>query len=214
MEMNNLIPEVTLKKLIDYFIDNLTEDYLYLLFGNVELGGYKFFEEAKQIFLSPSDYPRKVETHLFFNRERAPLPTIHIGMPGETPGPGDGISFDPSIIVDESLEGRSRETFTRTYSARHSIVLTSLNTFEVLVMYYTLKSFFQGNYVLLEMNGFRNPKFSGEDIMFGPDIVPTPLYSRRFLIDSFQEYEAPSIETEVIPKSINLEFISNCTKNE
>lgn len=211
MGMNNLIPEVTLKKLIDFFIDNLTEDYLYLLFGNAELGGYKFFEEAKQIFLSPNDYPRKVETHLFFNRERAPLPTIHIGMPGETPGPGDSIGVDPSTFTDETL-GKYRETFTRTYSARHSIVLTSLNTFEVLIMYYTLKSFFQGNYILLEMNGFRNPKFSGEDIMFGPDIVPTPLYSRRFLIDSFQEYEAPSIEANVIPKSIELEFTNSCTK--
>lgn len=212
MGMNNLIPEVTLKRLIDFFIDNLTEDYLYLLFGNTELNGYRFFEEAKQIFLSPSDYPRRVETHLFFNRERAPLPTIHIGMPGETPGEGDGIGFDPSTVIDGFLEDHYRDTFTRTYSARHSIVLTSLNTFEVLVMYYTLKSFFQGNYILLELNGFKNPKFSGEDIMFGPDITPTPLYSRRFLIDSFQEYEAPSIDTKIIPKSIELEFVNNCTK--
>lgn len=208
--MNNFIPEVTLKKLIDYFLDSIDIDYLYTLFGNIELNGYRFFDEAKQLFLSSSDNPRKVKSNIFFNRDCAQEPTIHIGMPGEFPGQADGIGFDPGTIKDSQYgEGQYRSTYTRTYSTRYGIVFTSSNTFEVLIMYYTLKAFFQGNFMLLEANGFRNPKFSGEDIILGPDIIPYPIYSRRILIDSFQEFEAPSIEIETEITDIN--FINNCT---
>lgn len=208
--MDNFIPEITLKKLIDYFLSSLTEDYLYSLFGSIELNGYRFFDEARHIFLSSDDYPRKVKSNIFFNRDRAQEPTIHIGMPGETPGKADGIGFDPGILEGGGLVGgQYRESYTRTYSTRHSIVFTSSNTFEVLIMYYALKAFFQGNFILLEENGFKNPSFSGEDIILGSDIIPEPIYSRRLLIDSFQEFEAPSIEVKDSVTEIN--FINNCS---
>lgn len=207
--MNSFIPEVTLKKLIDYFLDNLKEDYLHILFGDLELNGYRFFDEAKQLFLSSNDTPRKVKSNIFFNRDCAQEPTIHISMPGEIPGQADGIGFDPGFVEDAQLgEGQLRNTYTRTFSTRYGIVLTSSNTFEVLVMYHTLKAFFQGNYMLLEANGFKNPKFSGEDIVLGSDIIPYPIYSRRILIESFQEFEAPSLE--ISDTISDIDFISNC----
>lgn len=208
--MGYLIPEIALKKIVDYFLKSLTEDYLDLLFGDAKLDNYVFSKEAKQIFLSPEDYPRKVKSNLFFNRERAIEPTIHIGLPGELPGPADGLGFDEEIDRD----GDSLRDFThRTYSARYGLVFTSSNTFEVLIMYYTLKSLFQGNVGLLEANGFSNPKFSGEDIVLGSDIIPCPIYSRRMLIESFQDFKAPSLETGEKPIT-NIEFINNCSNGK
>lgn len=194
------IPEKVLKTTLDYFLSNITSKYLEAIFGNSSLEGYNYLENSKSIFLKSTHSKRKIETHLFFNRERVGLPTIHIGMPSESEGQGNGISYDS----DEEVEGSVFRNYgNRTYTARYSIVFTSNNTFEVLIMYLVVKSFLIGNVSILELNGLRNPKFSGADILLN-DVISPDIYSRALYIECLYETHAP--ELELSEKVNNIEF--------
>jgi hypothetical protein len=207
------LPEQKLKSIIDFILKNLTEDYLSRLFGSLKIGDYSYFENAKEIFLKGADSPRKVICNLFFNRDRQGLPTIHISMNQEMLGQGNGLGFDPGSLdlgVDPQLGvGTFVDTTSRSYSSRFNIIFTSDNTFEVLIMYNTLKAFLQGNYQLLELNGLRNVSFSGQDIVFTDHLMPTTIYSRGFAVDCLYEFEAPSFEIkEQGPEEVKI--ITNC----
>lgn len=186
-----VIPESILKKLVDYSLKNVTFEYLEKIFKNVpSLGDYNFLDNAKALLLPKSTSSRKVESHLFFNRERCLLPTVHIGLPSEQIGLGNGLSFDPS---DEEDDTEYINYHTRSFSSRYKIIFTSNNTFEVLIMYIFFRSVFIGNVHLLEMNGLQNPKFSGGDIVLTDYMIPAEIYSRALFIDCNYDFTAPSL---------------------
>lgn len=199
------LPEQKIKALVDFALANLTQDYLYKLFGGMTFGdgSYQYFENAVALFLKREDNPRKVECNVFFNKDRQGLPTIHIAMNQDYLGDGNGLGFDPGADFDSMMTcNETEETYTRMYSARYNIIFTSDNTFEVLIMYNVIKAFFQGNYHLLEFNGLRNPKFSGNDIILTDYLISPNIYSRAFMIDCLYEFTAPKLnlsgETNVV----------------
>lgn len=186
-----VIPESILKKLVDYSLKNVTFEYLEKIFKDVpSLGDYNFLDNAKALLLPKSTSSRKIESHLFFNRERCLLPTVHIGLPSEQIGLGNGLGFDPS---DEEDGVEYINYHTRSFSSRYKIIFTSNNTFEVLIMYIFFRSVFIGNVHLLEMNGLYNPKFSGGDIVLTDYLIPAEIYSRALFIDCNYDFTAPSL---------------------
>lgn len=210
-----ILPEQKLKGIIDFILSNITEDYLYRLFGTLQMGDYNYFENANEIFLKRTDSQRKVLCNIFFNRDRQGLPTIHIAMNQEYLGEGNGIGFDPGIIDStddiQLSEGTYLDSTSRSYSSRYNIIFTSDNTFEVLIMYNTIKAFLQGNFGILELNGLRNVKFSGQDIMLNELLGPMNIYSRGFVIECLYEFVAPAMEIKE-NNLIDIKFITNCGK--
>lgn len=190
------LPEQKLKALVDFALANITQDYLYKLFGGMTFGdsSYQYFENAVALFLKREDNPRKIACNVFFNKDRQGLPTIHIAMNSDYIGEGNGLGFDPGESYN-SLQGcyQIEETYTRTYSSRFNIIFTSDNTFEVILMYNVIKAFFQGNYHLLELNGLMNVKFSGNDIILTDYLISPNIYSRAFMIDCLYEFTAPKL---------------------
>ena len=200
------IPEAVLKQLIDHFFDwtvdnHLTskkeESYLWFLFGDKKLGKYDYYKNAVAIFSKDDDHPRKIETHLFFNRERFSLPTIHIGLPGEQLSNANGVGYDFTFkdqrVFNDPLkyiDSRSRH-----FHSRFNIVCTSDNTFEVLIIYNWLKAAIIGNVDLFEMNGLQNTIISGNDIILDESIAPNFIYSRALAVDVMYETIAPSFQT-------------------
>ena len=199
-----VIPESILKKLVDFSLKNVTFEYLEKIFKDVpSLGDYDFLQNAKAILLPKSTSSRKIESHLFFNRERCLLPTVHIGLPSEQLGLGNGLGFDPS---DEDDNNFYTNYHTRSFSARYKIIFTSNNTFEVLIMYIFFRSVLIGNIHFLEMNGLQNPKFSGGDIVLTDYMIPAEIYSRALFIDCNYDFTAPSLDSSDKIKDIKTEL--------
>lgn len=187
-----LIPERQIKLIIDLVLNKIDEQYLLSVFGDQKLGVYDFFENAKTIFLKKQDNPRLIESHLFFNRDRAALPTVHLSLPSEVMSGDNGINFESEVEFSESDPTLFREISSKSYGGKYNIIFTSNNTFEVLIMYNVFKSFFQGNISLLELNGLRNVKISGNDIILNEGIVPEGVYSRVFSLECVYTFRAPS----------------------
>lgn len=186
-----MLPEIQIKKLLDFFINKVDENYLNKLFGELQIGSYSFSENAKKIFLRGSESDRQIETHIFFNHDRAHLPTVHINLPSENMGGDNGIDWDTDVFQAE-CEDKAYRASSRTYTAKFNLIFTSNNTFEVLIMYYVIKSVIQGNIVLLSENGLQNPKLSGSDIIFNEGFMPQSIYSRALSIDCMYRSQALS----------------------
>lgn len=189
-----LIPEIILKKLVDTILTKIDSEFLYLIFEECKLNNYNFYENAVSIFLKKKDSQRAIETHLFFNRDRANLPTIHLNMPSESHGGDTGNTLDGTEErFDSPTSLDYRVISTRGYQAKFSMIFTSDNTFEVAIMYNVMKMAFQGNMNLLEQNGLRNAKLSGGDIIFNDGLMPMGIYAKALNIDCIYSYEAPSL---------------------
>jgi hypothetical protein len=218
------IPEQKLKSIIDYVLKVVNDDYntqtdkqksiLYKLFGTQVLKDYNYYNNAVALFVRGVDSARKVECHLFFNRDRAAIPTVHIGLPSENPGSMDGVGFDAGVNISEyDVNGDKFKTSTRSFHAKYNIVCTSNNTFETLLIYNLLKSILIGNIHLFELNGLRNPKFSGGDIMLDDRLMPSEIYARAFFVDV--DYETTSYDINSLDTSItSLEFEGDLTSED
>lgn len=193
-----IIPEVQIKKIIDYILKKICVDsrYIQRVFDSVKLDDWNFVENAKKLFDQDPKNPNRVESFLFFNQNRAGLPTIHIVLPGEMPGGDLGLGFDrgeelsicnPEVII---------KTQNRVFSAKYGIVFTSKNTLETIIMYNLFKSFFIGNDNFLHLNGVSNVKLSGNDIILEQDLIPVNIYSRTLNIEFLYEVEGISINEE------------------
>lgn len=196
------VPEVKLKNIVDYCLDYLRDNYngvsdknmsyLYTVLEGIDLDGYDYFENAVHILTKSKANPRFIETHLFLNPNRFTLPTIHIGLPNENPGP-HGLGFDTLYNFGQMEDLTNNSVSERAFNSRFNLVFTSDNTNEVLIMYYVMRACLIGNVEFLEMNGLRNPSFSGADILLNQDIAPQT-YARALHIDCFYELTAPSFK--------------------
>lgn len=197
-----MLPEIQIKKLLDFFINQIDEKYLYCLFGELNLGDYNFNENAKSIFLKQIESSRLIETHIFFNHDRAHLPTVHINLPSENMGGDNGIDWDNMEKPLNCTEGILKIT-PKSYISKFNLIVTSNNTFEVLIMYTVLKSLIQGNISVLELNGIRNVKISGSDIIFNEGFMPQSIFSRALTLDCTYTFEGLSLkEIEPIKRVI------------
>lgn len=197
------IPEQTVKAVVDYILKFLREDYrekadkkdsyLYLLFGQYENNSsYDYWKNSVALLTRNSDHPRTIETHFFLNRNRFSLPTIHVTINSDANG-ADGLGFDQSYIEEGTSGGR--ETAQREINTRFQIVVTSDNTFEVLIMYHALKCCLIGNNHLLTLNGLQNPSIKGGDIILNDSLNPQGVYARAIFLDCFYTIKAPSFES-------------------
>ena len=202
-----LIPEIKLKRIIDSWLLAVENDYniqtdeknsfLYKIFSGNVLGTYDFFTQAKALIIRSTDHPRKLQTRIFFDSTRASIPTIHITLPSDSPY-SDSIGFNPNygdaLFTDDNTGFQIQRN--RNFNTRFNVVATSDNTFEVLILYYLLKAMIVGNYETLELNGLRNVKISGQDLMIDPHLMPSNVFMRGLILDIFYEFTVPQINLE------------------
>jgi len=192
--MHNMLPEIQIKKLLDFFINQVSEKYLYQLFGEYTLDDYSFYDNARKIFLRKQESDRLIQTHIFFNHDRAHLPTIHLNLPSENMGGDNGVDWDFDLQKSRCEDNIVYKVAPRSYGGKFNLIFTSSNTFEVLIMYYVIKSMIQGNIGLVEENGLRNVKVSGSDIIFNEGFMPQSIYSRALTLDCIYTFEGISFQ--------------------
>lgn len=211
------MPDIKLKAVLDAILGKIRSDYvdagvksttfLYKMYNGLVSGNYVFLDEAVKIFTRTGDDPRIIDTRLLFDRERVSLPTIHVTIPSEEPH-GDGIGQDDGYVAN-TLDAESSapnqtmtEYYTRGYNTKFELIITGSNSFEVVLIFTTLKAALINNVESLEVNGFRNPKISGGDLKINEQLTPNA-YMRVLNLSSYFELIIPKFDSIAIVNSIN-----------
>lgn len=198
------IPEIQLKSIIDALISTLKTNYeaniadetksiLYKFFNGNAAGIFNYFTEAKKLFLRDDSDQRKLDSRLFFDRERANIPTVHITLPNESPK-SDGIGVDAGYQPeDRDDDDTFNYTYTRGFATQYNIIITSDNTFEVILIYHALKAMLIKVFDSLELMGFRDPRISGGDLNINPDLVPPGIFVRNISLSIYYEQDISAL---------------------
>jgi len=198
-----LMPEIILKKLIDGILIYIKQDYnkytdksksiLYNYFNGQVYGKFDYYQQAVDLFINRGvEHQRKLETRIFFDSDRAGIPTIHITLPNENPakdGLGMGEGYADPVIID----GKQHEQYTRTFDTMFHVVITSDNTFEVLLIYHLLRGMLVSVFDSLELSGFMNVMIGGQDVQINSELVPKGIFFRSVTVKFEYEITVPSI---------------------
>lgn len=208
------MPEVKLKTIIDSILNKIKSDYvdagnksttfLYKMYNGYIVGNYNFLENAVKIFNRTTDDPRTIDTRLLYDRERSSLPTIHVTIPSES-NHMDGLGQDEGYTANTANDDGTTltEYYTRGYKAKFELVITGSNSFEVILIFYTLKAALINNIESLELNGFRNPKIYGGGLNINDGLQPVA-YLRILNLDSFFELVVPKFDSVNIVNNIKI----------
>lgn len=198
-----LIPEIQLFTIIQKLLGALKSDFnnhadktqtlLFRMFDGKKIGKFDFFEQGKEIFVDRlPEHPRQLKTRLFFDTERASLPTIHITLPSEATG-ASGIGTDEGFESALHAGGKFTPVLTRRFDLQYNIITTSDNVFEVILIYYTLRALLISTFTQLEFEGLSNPKLSGQDLRLYQEIIPRNVFARAIGLSVSYEDSSPSL---------------------
>lgn len=173
--------------------------WLYKLFNGHHVENYNFFQQAKQVFTQSIDSPRVLDVRLFFDSERAHMPTIHINLPSENEGE-NGIGIDEGFTdaLYDSDTNRFQRTYTRRYDATYNLIITSDNPFEVVMIYHFLKLIMVATMDHIQLSGLENPKTGGQDLHLNSDLIPAGVYMRGLTLSFSYDISVPSIFSDDI----------------
>ena len=208
-----MIPDIALHEVIKSCLLAIRADYstygstpsdtlLYKLLNSVkspDTGKYKWFEESVEIFITRNEnHPKFLDTRLFFDRERAAIPTIHIMLSGEGAGK-NGIGMDLGFNPEQVIGGSFRQVLNRQFDINANIVVTSDNTFETVIIYHVIKSMIISLSTHIQLLGFISPDVSGRDITISQDLVPAGIFARVLNFTASYELEVPeSVLSQII----------------
>lgn len=211
------IPILKIKKIVDLILAFITTDYtnqtvktnsfLYRVIGDNDDNGFDYYAQAVSIFTKISSDKRKLETRLGFDPDRAMLPTIHIRQPSKIKGKSDGIGL-------VGLEGFTNEDDTITpqarvsYSSRFELMVTSINSMEVIIIAEILESALLASYESL--TGIDQwvdlINFDTKEMIMMNDSLPKPIFSISIGVNtSFEKNNIPKLYTEKNIQTIEFE---------
>jgi hypothetical protein len=84
-----------------------------------------------------------------------------------------------------------RETTSRRFSVHYNAVVTSNNSYEVVLLYHILKACFLSYDNSLEVSGLQEIKISGQDLQLMEEIVPANCFTRALGIELTYELTVP-----------------------
>jgi hypothetical protein len=197
------VPELKLLSILKDVIKFIKEDtkansaneknsFLYKMFYGLKVDDYDFYESSKEMFLRSLDHPRPIQVNMFFNQERAHIPTIHITLPGKSTD-YNGIGIDDGYqddFFDETTK-LSYPVYTRTFNTKFNVVVTSDNTYEVLIIFNVLESILISSLTSIELNGLLNARLGGFDLQINSENIPMNIFARALSIDFAYEINIP-----------------------
>jgi len=224
-----ILPEVVLQNICSKLLKIVKQDYaeneeketiLFRMFHQTygqedELTGQKFLEnldkglykQAKALFLEDDEsHPNFIKVRLFFERNRATLPTLHITLPSEVVGPYNSIGtgegdYPTQYNKDSSLYF---PFYSRNFTANYFIVCTSQSPLQTIMLYGVVQHLFISAIPALETLGFTNVKLGGNDLRPYEELQANPLYIRGLSIAFDVDKKAPALIAGRIIKDIKL----------
>lgn len=217
MENKLQIPEIILYNILSYILkiirkdlnENIEEETIFykLFYGtNFPNLNLDFYSNAKELFLRDKSHPRYLDIRMFFNADRASIPTIHLNLPSDS-DIGGGLGVDEGYNGNNfnSIENTISENHTRNFNAVYNIIITSDNSDEVLIIYHSIRAFLISMMDIIDLNGLRNPKLGGSDLQINPELIPPNIFIRNISLNCFYEITIPSIIKNKIINLIQIE---------
>jgi hypothetical protein len=143
---------------------------------------FVYYDQAQAILLRTNDQSRRLECTVGYNTERVNIPTIHIILPEEDKGDGNGIGFNEGDYPTQDYTTDYREVYNYVLSANYNLLVTSDNSGEVILIYNFLKYCFVSLHAHLENMNLQNIRFGGADLQMQNDLVPTNVFHRTFRV--------------------------------
>ena len=213
-----LMPEVVLYDLLNNIIKLLRADLtqhsganesnslLYRIMGLNEQGNpmrlsyYNFFKQARKILMTKDN----LKVYYGYNLSTTTGVDICILLPSEQGKTAVGAD-EGYLQTDEGEQGAEtvQNYNVQTFESNYQLMITSNNALEVLTVYTLLKSALLMLIDQLELYGFRNPRFSGQDIVMQEDLIPVPLFHKVLNIEFTYEH--------VVPQAIQAELVKGLT---
>lgn len=217
MENKLQIPEILLYNVIDTILKTIRKDLLdnveekntifYKLFYGTKFENLNldFYSNAKDIFSRDKSHPRFLDLRMFFNADRANIPTIHLNLPSESDiGGGVGVDAGYNGTNYDPISQTISQNHTRTFNTIYNIIITSDNSDEVLIIYHALRAFMVSLLDIIDLNGLRNPKLGGADLQINPELIPPHIFIRAISLNCFYELTIPSLIKEQIINKIKI----------
>lgn len=168
-----------------------TKTILYRLLGvdeddePIQMNLYNYFKQAKKIIKNKNN----LSVNFGYNQKVVKLLSLHIILPSE--------QATAAIGEDEGyIEDDDRMYLTQTYECNYQVMITSVNSAEVNVIYNVLKSMLLMLVPQLELLGLRVPHFSGNDIIMQDDLTPVPIFHKVLNIGFKYEHNVPQLLTK------------------
>jgi hypothetical protein len=184
---------------------NKTQSLLYSILGTNQLQKYNLYEQAQAVFLAKKDSPRALDVNMFFNANRAAIPTIHITLPSETLST-NGLGTDEGFIPADQTAQTYNFPFTRRFRTKYNIIITSDNTNEVICIYHMLRACFIGLIPYFSVTGLEDPKLNGGDIQLNSSLVPPHVFMRAIGIEFDYEVSVPQLQSNPLTKDLIANF--------
>lgn len=180
--MSLLLPDIEIVNALNTVLNVLRQDYtqyeqtsqqsrslLYLMFGNVVLGEYDFFQNVKELILTTPESPRHIEAKLSFDHNtQQTTPTIWVGLPSENNrnnslGVGEGIATE-HLYNNYPEQDEYKQLLSYRWGTTYQIVIGSINRNETLILYHLIKAMIVSCITHLEHQGLSNLKIGGGDL--------------------------------------------------
>lgn len=208
-----IVPEILLYRVLESGLSLLREDaqinngkYINQLFDGVFQGKHIYGKEAINLFRRrEGDDPRYVDLRLFFDANKASIPTIHITLPQEDASDdinSIGAGEDGYSTVFSEDEGVFSENKQRNFRSTFRLIITSDNHRETLIIYHTIKALLIATLPYIDIAGLRNPKLGGGEIKIDPSIIPSGIYTRAITISCYTEISVPEPFSQEIIKRL------------
>ena len=211
--MPELVIYQTLENITKFIRDDLKKNadreertFLYRLLGldddgnPMKMNRYNYFKQAKKIF----ENAQNLKANFGYNFEAAKIICFHIILPAEQPA-GSSIGEDEGYQTDYGDGGEVQLKFTQMFQANYQIMITSDNNSEVNVVYHIYKSLLLALVEHLSLRGLLNPSFSGNDIVFQDDTIPSGIFHRVLNLHFTYELTVPQLLFRDLINSIHFD---------
>ena len=143
-----------------------------------------------------------------YNMERKGIPTIHILSPSENMielgiGQNKGYEENDVVGIDEV------ETYSSTFDSTQSILISSDNQDEVVLIYEMLKTCLTSIVTHFELNGLKNIKISGTPVSFVDNVIPSHIFHQNITLNFKVEVKTNSLIRNRLAKINSLEYSPN-----
>lgn len=192
------LPQITLYNIIqgaltlikaDY-ISKGTESILYQVFDGASHVKKDFLQEAIALFTRTPEDVRDVRVRMFYDAEKASIPTIHITLNQDMVGQ-NSIGVDEGSAVKSYADGSTAPIYMKRFDTNYLIICTSDNHAEVMMMYDLLRAVLISIFDSISILGLENPKISGQDIRLNENITPPHIFARAISVSCEYEIKVP-----------------------
>jgi hypothetical protein len=212
-----ILPEVIIFKALKAMIAILKDDIqsiqpeedkiLDSMFNEINdiLNDFVYLKQSKEAF--------KNNLHLYmgYNQEVSEYPSVHLIMNSDSENPNMiGIGQNAFGVQENYFKDGNSSTYNSFFKAQFTILLSSENWSEVVLIYTVIKNVLIMLRDHFELEGLQNLTIAGQDLTLSQELMPIGIYHRSITINFTYLNEVKSLFSNKIIKSAHFKQLLSC----